>query len=493
MLCQTQANRFTMIYPKIESEATAWHPIKGKPSNYHTTCALALAAEVLVEHDHFDEPSALGWSAGQIVNRHLRSDLKLPIVPAVSFDSPGFDEDPERGCGISMASGNDPGGGRSLIAEVLAGMGCDCSGFTRHQLDWRFLECHVEAAFRRHMSLDPTTRSIPEAIQTRLSDFQKAEALGRYANTFAMRGPLSPSSHGCDVLFGSSDCTGTSHLLLLLACVAGLEARSLNTINHSTVEIKINGRWLWFDNIVGSRPPLIASYQEMLVNPREMVCMPPLALRYQSDEIPHYRAPYNYSATWHWRGGGWRPDPNTEGELFQGFGYSLPYDPGTAEVLYPGRRQVFQVPRDARPMLNLAKIGSWLFAAVECEPDDVFRKVFTTSPCDDNPLRGGVARFFASRDLLARNFHVTLDGKTLSPAGERDHLEHCHVLEFDIPGNLINPGSHELLISPKPGCGGRLHFYPDVLENSPPPSLRDGRVVPAKDFFKNRLSFSVHH
>ena len=481
------------VNPNLDVTPTSWHPIMGKPSIYHTNCSLTLAAEVLVEHDHFDEPSALEWSAGQIVNRHIRSDLKLPIVPPVSFDSPGFDEDTENGCGISLASGSGPTGGLSQIAEVLVGLGCDCSGYTRHQLDWRFLEHHVENAYCRYLSFDPTTRSIPEAIQTKLSDFQKAEALARHANTFAMRGPLSPSSHGCDVLFGSSDCTGTSHLLLLLACVAGLEARSLKTINHSTVEIRVDGRWLWCDNIVGSRAPLIASYQEMLVNPREMVCMPPLAMRYQLDEIPHYRSPYNFSATWLWRGGGWRPDANAEGELCQGFGYSLPYDPSTAEVLYPGRRHIFQVPRDARPMLNLAKIGSWLFAAVECEPDDVFRKVFETSACDDNPLRGGVARFFANPGLRACDFHASLDGKTLLPIGERDHLEHFHVLEFDIPGNLLHSGRHELLISPNAGRRGRLLFYPNLLENSPPPSRRDGLAIPSKDFFKNSLSFAVHH
>lgn len=459
-----------------------WKKITGKPSDLHQESSLSLAAEILIEHHHFDQSSNLDWSAGIMINRHLRSDLTIPTPNLITCDTPGIDEDPTNGCAISLASGNDPR--LPSLRGLLESLDYDCANLSRHQLDWLFLKHHVQIAYNRFHSNDATTRSCTENMRLELSDFQKADALAIHANSFGLRGEIGPSCHGVDVLCSTHHCSGMSMSLLMLAHVAGLEARLINTINHSTVEIKINGRWLWSDNIAGNRALILASYQEMLINPEYVVSMTPLSLKYHSDAVPHYRSPYNFSANWQWKSCGWLPK-NATSDINNGLGYSMPYDPTTAEALYPGARHHFQVPITERPMLNLSKLGGWIYAEVDCSNGASLRKVFELSDCKDNPIGGGIARFLIGESSDAENMTVTLDGKVIPFTGNISHLEHFKAYEYDMPAAALTPGQHELIIT---ATSGSLLVYPDMLANSPAPALNQKININHQAFRENKIS-----
>ena len=462
------------------SAQRSWQPAVGKPSPRHPATAMGLAAEILVEHDHLDLPSTLDWSAGLMVDRHLRPDLRLPRPTPVGYDTPGVDQDPERGCGVSIASG-EPG-----LRRLLESLGYDCEGLSRHQLDWTFLAHHVELACRRYHAHDATTRSVQENMRLELSEFERAEALAIYANSFGIRGFQAASAHGVDVLRASSNCGGIATTLLMLAQVAGLEARVINTINHSTVELRVGGRWLWSDNIVGSRALILASYQEMLADPHDIVSLTPLELRYHADAVPHYRSPYNCSLSWWWKASGWQPEGVT-GDTDNGSGYSLPYDPTTAEALYPGRRHRFHVPAGTRPMLCLSRIGGWIHAVLPVAGRSV-RKVFHLDAGGDNPVVGGLARILISGDCDPAGLGVSLDGHALAASGPRSHLEHFTAVECELPRDLLTPGDHELRVTGDATCRGGLLLTPELLDGAPDAVL-GGRVdLGPEDFHPTPIS-----
>ncbi len=471
----------------MSTQVQTWHPLIGTPSALHGTCAMALAAEVFVEHDHFDAEPCYDWSAGKIINRHLRDDLHIADHEPVTYDTPGIDEDPS-GCAVSLASGSVDGK-PSRIQSILESLDYDCSGMSRHQLDWTFLAHHVELAYRRYHAHDASTRSVTENMRLELSEFEKAEALAIYANSFGIRGIMGPSGHACDVLLSTSNCGGISMTLLMLAQVAGIEARMINTINHSTVELKVGGRWLWSDNIVGSRALILASYQEMLADPHDIVCMTPLELKYHTDLVPHYRAPYNFSTTRRWKGPGWKPESATD-DTNNGIGYSLAYTPETAAALYPGREQVFHVPKSEKPMLALNKLGGWIYASVDGSQGISMRKVFHIGECADNPVRSACIRVFVNTDANEDDYTATLNGSPLKCEGKRSCYEHMHAIYFAINPTALQIGLNECIISTAANSSAQLLVYPDVLENSPAPVL-DQKIELTHDSFScNEISQS---
>ncbi len=466
-----------------------WRAVTGQASRLHPREHLALAAEVHVYHERFDEPSPLSRDAGLMVNRHLMAGRALAEHPPVTRDSVGIDEDP-MGVSVSWASlppdPNDPRTGRLYRKDDPR---------TRHQVEWDFMAQHVEHAYRRYFALDPLPRSnAGESMRLELREWEKAEALARYALTWSNRAGMDcRSCHPCDVLFASAVCGGTSALLFGLATVAGLPCRLINTINHSTVELGVKGRWVWCDNLVGCRPPLEMSYQEMLENPHDVASLTDLQIHYADMSVTEYRAPYNMSASYYWRLFGWAPE-DLQGRLDQGAGLSLPFDPTTAQLLYPGRRRyAFHVPAGWRPTVVLTKKGSWHQAQVRCDSTRMFRKVFDTSACDDNPVTGGRVKVWAEKGAQAGDFLARLDGQELAPAGQGAHLEHHYALDYDVPASLLQAGRHEFTLTAREGRGGELVLYPDALRPDFPASAGQAIDVEPAAFAKDTISQKVHH
>jgi hypothetical protein len=178
----------------------------------------------------------------------------------------------------------------------------------------------------------------------------------------------------------------------------------------------------------------------------------------------------------------------------KGIGLSLAFDPSSAEALYPGRkRHVFHVPKGWPPTVNLSRTGGWIRALVPCAEGRSFRRVFDISRCDDNPVTDGKVLLWAEKGTKARDVAASVDGVELKPLGQRAHLEHQFVLEYEVPGALLSPGRHEFVVSGKQGSAPRLVFYPDALRHDFPASKGAPVEVPARDFVGDPMSQTVHY
>ncbi len=429
-----------------------WHPISGCGSRRCPEEQMSLAAEIFIEHDHFDEDTSVQHADGILLNRHVWKQRQLIPPTAIPADALGED------C-------CDLGPHISLAAQAQAddGLGGELyfdDGSSAHQREYEFLQGHVAQAYHAYQL---QYSSWPQA---NLNDWQKVEALARYATRWKMRtAQVYASFHPVDVLFHSSYCTGAANILQALAMVAGFETRFIAISNHSTIEINVNGRWIWADNIVanGGVTPNTFNYAEMTGDPLAVPSFTDMQRDFYNSATARYRSPYSLSARYYWhfmsgeaKGRGQRDD------ISDGYGLSVPYDPSCAAGLYPELKQHrFFANKGWGPCVNIAEKGSLIRAQFSLEPGARLRKIFYISTCDDNPIKRGIVKIRLAASCDPTQLNCTVDGHTLQVSGIGTRFqEPC--LECIIDASLLRPGEHELVISAV-GAPVQCILYPDPI------------------------------
>ncbi|NRA36901.1 MAG: hypothetical protein HRU15_02070, partial [Planctomycetes bacterium] len=315
-------------------DSNNWQAIRGSGSLKTAEENMSLCAEIFIQHERFDAPATIKNAAGIMVDRHIWRERRIKSFVSPDRNYPGEDEAPE-GAHISLASqqrGDDGLGGELYEEKIEQGPANDQS-LTAHQREWDYLERHVEAAYKAYPQ---QANSWPNE---ELSDWQKVEALARYAMLWKMKtADVYCSFHPVDVLFHSSYCTGSACVLQALAMVAGFQTRFIAISYHSTIEILVNGRWIWADNIWsnGGVTPMQYNYAVMTADPYVQANLNDRQKEIYDAHTARYRAPYQYSGSMYWhfmsgedKGRGVRDD------ISDGFGVSVPYDPSCAAALYP--------------------------------------------------------------------------------------------------------------------------------------------------------------
>lgn len=443
-----------------------WHPIRGAGSAKTPEEYMTLAAELCVEHQHFDEASPVAHADGVMLNRHLDRERHYAPPPLIGPDYPGEDEVPT-GAYISLAAqerGADGRGGELAGAKTEQGQSPDLQQ-SAHQREYAFLQQHVEQAYAAYQ------QSYNAWPSTALNDWQKVEALARYATRWKMRtAEVYDSFHPVDVLFHSSYCTGAANILQALAMLAGFDTRFIAISNHSTVEIHVNGRWIWADNIIagGGVTPNTCNYAEMTSDPLAVPSFTDMQRAFYNSATARYRAPYSLAARYYWhfmsgdgKGRGVRDD------VSDGYGLSLAYDPSTACALYPELKQHrFFSPQGWAPTVIISEKGSLVRATHALQPDEIVRKRFYIAASDDNPIQRAVLKLRLGAACNPQELQATFDGQALPCHGISQRFEQpC--ADFIIDAALLGPGQHEFVLSTTSTAD--CIFYPDPLLPYTPP------------------------
>lgn len=440
-----------------------WVDICGQGSKHSHMENLSLAAELFVTHTQIDEESSIEAVDGILLNRHVWRERQLkhptPLGPAAS----GEDQDP-LGAHISLAAqerGADGLGGELL--DHFAGTKHEHK--SAHEKEWLFLQEHVEQAYAFYRT------SLTSWPQIDLTDWQKVEALARYATRWKMRtADVYASFHPVDVLFHSSYCTGAANILQALAMVAGFKTRFIAISNHSTIEIHVNGRWIWADNIItnGGVTPNTFNYADLTSDPDAYPSLASHQNELYKPPTARYRSPYSLSAQYYWhfmsgasKGRGTRDDIN------DGYGLSLPYDPSTAAALYPELKQHrFLCPKTWGPTICLCEKGSLTRAAITLQAGQQIRKQFYIGQSDDNPITAGMVKLFIADVCAPESVSATINGKALVNHGLNKRRQ-ANCIDFSIESADLSPGVHEIVFTAQTTIS--CYCYPDPIHPYLPP------------------------
>ncbi len=422
-----------------------WFPIRGAGSAKSPEENMSLAAEIFIEHDHFDEASAVKHADGVLLNRHVWENRRIEAPPLIGAEYPGEDEVPT-GAYISLAAqerGDDGRGGELAGNKIEQGDVPDAAD-SAHKREYKFLQQHVTQAYAAYQS------SFNAWPSTELNDWQKVEALARYATRWKMRtATVYDSFHPVDVLFHSSYCTGAANILQALAMVAGFDTRFIAISNHSTIEIHVNGRWIWADNIIsnGGVTPNTFNYAEMTSDPQSIPSFTAMQRDFYDTATARYRSPYSLAGRFYWhfmsgeaKGRGVRSD------VVDGYGLSVPYDPSTAAALYPELKQHrFFSPKGWQPTINISEKGSLVRSRFELKAGQSLRKVFYIGACDDNSIKRGIIKIRLAESCDPQLLSATIDGQELSCHGSGQRYGEPSI-DFVVDASQLTPGEHELVI-----------------------------------------------
>lgn len=456
---------------------TAWSPLVGKGSANCPPESLSLAAEIILTHTHFDEPARVSYADGTLVNRHLWRERSLPNPRPIDQDSYGENQDP---CGAHISLAAQPRGSDGLGGELIEHYKhTHYANLTAHEKEWKFLQEHVEqayAAYRNSHTCWP---------QTTLNEWQKVEALARYATRWKMRtADVYASFHPVDVLFHSSYCTGAANILQALAMVAGFPTRFIAISNHSTVEIHVHNRWIWADNIIsdGGITPNTFNYAEMTSDPLAIPSFTHMQREFYNSPTARYRSPYSLSAQhyWHFMSGAAKGRANRN-DLEAGYGLSVPYDPSTAAALYPELHQHrFLCPQGWGPSICLSEKGSLIQARCDLQPHQIIRKSFFVSDCADNPIQSGVVKLRLGDTKHADTITASLNGVPLRHCGLNQRFQQDCV-DFFIDPQQLQTGIQEIHFSNPHGMS--VMVYPDpILPYTHPINESNSKTI-ADQFF----------
>lgn len=452
-----------------------WQQVTGAGSPKTPRQKLSLLAEVFLVHERVDVPLDRPGLAGLMIDRHVWPGRSISPPPPITRDSPGEDEEPT---GAHLSFAVQARGEDGLGGELLGSKG---DQRTAHQREWDFLAGHVRCAYQQYRGR--VARAWPEPEE--LNDWQKVEALAQYAIQWKMRSAeVYDSFHPVDVLLHSSYCTGAANILHALALVAGFETRYIAISNHAQVEIHVNNRWIWADNIWpgGGVTPTPFSYARISEDPDAIPMLTPKQRELYAGRTARYRSPWHYAGRyfWHFCWGDKKGDRPRYADK-DGYGLTLPYDPSTATALYPEfRRHAFQVWQANPAALRVCEQRGWVRGRAELKGDRAFRKVFHVGDCPDNPLLGGVVKFRLPKPLDDARLRCTLDGADLGEgmSGSRLRQPTC---DFALPAGALTCGEHELVIRAESGAA-ELLFGPDIVEPYHAPSLGERIDIPDEAF-----------
>ena len=437
--------------------SNTWSALTGKGSSICPTERLSLAAEIFVTHDHYDEPANLSYADGILINRHLHTDRQLHFPKPLNKQS---DDELTNKTGAHISLAAQEKGSDGLGGELINHFkDTPFAGRPAHEQEWQFLAEHVEQAYNFYKS------GLYAWPQNDLNDWQKVEALARYAARWKMRtANVYDSFHPVDVLFHSSYCTGAANILQALAMVAGFQTRFIAISNHSTIEIFVNGRWIWADNIVsgGGVTPNTFNYAEMTADPLAVPSFTDMQRDFYNSRTARYRSPYSLSGQYYWHFmSGEAKGRGDRNDLEAGYGLSVPYDPSTAAALYPEVKQHrFICEKGWGPTICISEKGSLIQARYDVSPGQSIRKSFYIGVCTDNPLKSAVVKLRLANTQHAEHIEATIDGHVLRHAGLNKRFKQDCV-DFIIDVELLREGLHEIVFTSKQTFAALV--YPDPL------------------------------
>ncbi len=438
-----------------------WYPIEASTGPVYPVIPWTPAVELRVKHSRFDAPSFHPTRPGVFHNRHVVTGKELPL-PCATAARVSIEEDPATGHTLALESGpRDPETG-------LGGELGELAGRTRLEMEWQFLQMHLEEAITRYRARQPLLNHNDwvKRQTAELSTWDVCAAIAEYAVNWKNRMAGGPfvSVHPVDVLCHSHHCAGAANISMVLAQVAGIAARRISISSHSMVEFLIDGRWCWSDNIRGGVLLHPGSYQEFIGGLMKWPhCSPSQKRAYSLDEV-HYRAPYDYSESLWWRFGNRieLPGVSASGDCAQGIGYSVHYDPATAAALYPEESlHVFHADADAEPWLTLGAKGGWLHVPKSLGGRLRVRRRFYLSDCGDNPVQAGELRVWCLEGD-GEGLELTFDGQTLALRGCEVQRYMHQAAVFEVPPELLTPGWHDVIVSGK----GTVMLFPDLVSPS---------------------------
>jgi hypothetical protein len=467
-------------HPMTSSHGPSWRRISFRASPKYVETLWSPAIEIFVTHDHFDKDCPHPGTYGLLVNRHVTGGVALTErVEPFTRDTLGVDEKPD-GANLSLASGPRSGG-----ADQGGELYVKNDGRTRFQRDWDFLEKHVELAFERYrVSMLPLMSG--EAYlrnEVELGDWRKVQALAHYARNWKTRMPrLGASSNAVDTLLYSFHCGGAAQIMFSLATVAGFKSRRITISNHSMVEVWVNGSWVWVDNLVGGDPLMPVSYVDMLEN---FPLWPNLGLKqlsaYAGPQM-FARCPFEMDQALSWRTAGYSGERVGHGDVAEGIGLALAYNPATAEGLYPGKREhrFFCLEPDGSPTIPLKEKQGWIRASYPLRPGEALRARYTLSACDDNPVVKLKARVWVGENVEPDHLELSVDGERVPGGGTGKTPHSLDTVEFLLPDHAFTFGEHEVVLRSKTDGSASVTLYPDLIRTYLPclQSDRDFRPCP---------------
>ena len=391
-----------------------WKSLRRRAAPSYPETDWSVAAEVEIEHHRGDRPSGHPWARFCLVNRHLEDRPALDL-PRLHRDMAGADELAE-GASVSRASG-PRAEGQSHGGELWDG----ADGRTRMQRDWDFLQRHLSLALERYRAYSLPVMSVESYRREdhEMSAWRTVKALAHYAINWKSRIPeMAAAPHPVDVLVRSYHCTGAANVLFALCTVAGIPVRRISISHHSMVEALVDGRWVWLDNLVGGECVHPFSYQELITRLKEWPHLSGRQFQMLAGMVPFHRSPYCFDEALSWRFGVdvLNSGAGESGDVAQGTGLSLGYDPSTATALYPDLPEyLFACPAspEGRPILTLNPKQSWLHAPFRLCGDLALRARFTLSACPDNPVEAARLKVWCAPGVSPDALRPTLDGVPL--------------------------------------------------------------------------------
>ncbi len=386
-----------------------WKLLTARPSPMYREVNWSPAVEIEVTHSRFDAPSWHPCCHGTFIDRHVVPGSRLVDLPVFGRDYPGCDAIGD-GASVSLASGprtDGAGQGGELYQEQ--------DGRTRFQRDWDFLAFHAERALERYRShaLPLVSGESYLRAESELTEWRKAEALALYARNWKTRIPkLGESNHPVDTLLYSYHCAGAAEVLFALATVVGLEARRITVSHHSMVEILVGDAWVWCDNIVSGTPILPASYRDVLERLSQWPSLSRKQIDMFSGKEPFYRCPFEMDQRLSWRSGGFSGQGRGEGDVREGIGLSLAYNPATATALYnhAAEHRFPGLARDGSPSLILKEKQGWIHCDALLAGEEALRSRYFLSACEDNPVRSAELRVWLAPGFEPDSLSVEVDG-----------------------------------------------------------------------------------
>lgn len=469
---------------------STWQHLRFAPTPAYPVVHWSPAIEMDVEHRRSDRRSSHPLFSCALVDRHLESRKPL-AMPVWHRDMPGNDETPD-GITVSLASGpRDPESGQGGEIHDSA------DGRTRWQRDWDFLSSHAVLARERFRSASLPLMSFESYMRDEhaWTTWRTVSAYAAYAANFKTRTPdRGVSSHAVDTLVRSFHCAGAAEVLFALCMISGIPARRISTSNHSTVEVCIDGHWVWIDNMISGTCVTQVDYQEMLLRLGEWAHLSERQRRVQGTWVGFYRSPYQFDQCFarSLNGGLIRRFPGATKDVAGRGGLSLGYDPSTATMLYPGRPEhIFacQPGPSGGPLLTLNPKQSWLHLPLDIAGSAALRSSITLSDCADNPITGAVLRIWVGPGTPDTALAVTLNGRAIDHGRSTLARGQMPAIVYDIRPDLLHGGSNEVIVRAAEGSAATVLLYPDLRTDPVPcalaatfiPQTSDVRTDPSLD------------
>ncbi len=399
------------------------------------------AWEIRFHYAHFDK--VLPDGNGLFVDRQVDPASRLPEMPLITRESPGIDESPT-GCHVSLAAlpprKEEPHGGELYDSSDTR---------SAHQRDWDALVQWREELFDKHGIHEDTPL------------LEKVQVLAEYVRSHS--GSTYISRHPVDMFLHASYCVGKANGLAAMLHTMGIPARTINTLEHSMVEVQVEGRWYLVDNLQSGILFSGRNAMEAFADPEALGASLSETQRGYYKEL-HSNSPYNLSAWWHWHFNqcGLGLDMSRE-TLLNGAGISVCLDPSTAKALYPNaKRYLFKVMKGEPPVLITCRKHSWYRAGLRVLEGQWIRKRFYIETLRDseNPIQKviGVLHLMAGEaqtmDIEKADWVLKINGRAYS----LKHLKGWSVrrefdsllipqlaIEFPLPLSELKEGDYNIL------------------------------------------------